>query len=67
MTTKLGCTVRTINRLIIKYKEQGKKGFVHGNRGRLPASTVPLDIKNKIISLISMISLMQTSLTSVKL
>ena len=46
------CTVRTINRLIIKYKEQGKKGFVHGNRGRLPASsTVPLDIKNKIISL----------------
>ena len=38
--TKLGCTVRTINRLIIKYKEQGKKGFVHGNRGRLPASTV---------------------------
>ena len=49
--TRLGCTVRTINRLIIKYKEQGKKGFVHGNRGRLPASTVPLDIKNKIISL----------------
>ena len=49
--TKLGCTVRTINRLIIKYKEQGKKGFIHGNRGRLPASAVPLDIKNKIISL----------------
>ncbi len=49
--TGLGCTVRTINRLIIKYKEQGKKGFVHGNRGRLPASAVPLDIKNKIISL----------------
>ena len=23
---------------------------MHGNRGRLPASTVPLDIKNKIIS-----------------
>ncbi|CUP46103.1 Uncharacterised protein [Roseburia hominis] len=23
--TRLGCTVRTINRLIIKYKEQGKK------------------------------------------
>ena len=50
-TTRLGCTVRTINRLIIKYKEQGKKGFVHGNRGRLPASAVPLDMKNKIISL----------------
>ena len=49
--TRLGCTVRTINKLIIKYKEQGKKGFIHGNRGRLPASAVPLDIKNKIISL----------------
>lgn len=49
--TRLGCTVRTINRLIIKYKEQGKKGFVHGNRRRLPASAVPLDMKNKIISL----------------
>ena len=48
---RLGCTVRTINRLIIKYKEQGKKSFVHGNRGRLPASAVPLDIKNKIIYL----------------
>ena len=49
--TRLGCTVRTINRLIIKYKEQGQKSFVHGNRGRLPASAVPLDIKNRIISL----------------
>lgn len=48
---KLDCTVRTINRLIIKYKEQGKKGFMHGNRGRLPASAVPLDIRNKIVSL----------------
>ena len=48
--TKLGCTIRTINKLIIKYKEQGKKGFMHGNRGRLSASAVPLDIKNKIIS-----------------
>jgi len=37
--------------LIIKYKKQGKKRFMHGNRGRLPASAVPLDIKNKIISL----------------
>ena len=37
--------------LIIKYKKQGKKRFMHGNCGRLPASAVPLDIKNKIISL----------------
>lgn len=49
--SKLGCTVRTVNRLIIKYKNEGKKGFIHGNRGRLPSTTIPLDTKNKIISL----------------
>ena len=48
---KLNCTVRTIDRLIIKYKAEGKQAFVHGNRGRLPSTTIPLDIKNKIISL----------------
>lgn len=49
--SKLGCTVRTVNRLIIKYKNEGKNAFVHGNRGRLPSTTIPLDTKNKIISL----------------
>ena len=34
---KLGCTVRTINRMIQRYKEQGKAGFIHGNRGRKPS------------------------------
>ncbi|UTY38060.1 ISNCY family transposase [Allocoprobacillus halotolerans] len=48
---KLNCSVRTINRLIIKYKTYGKAGFVHGNRGRAPATTFPLDIKNQIIKL----------------
>ena len=48
---KLGCTVRTINRLILKYKNEGKAGFIHGNRGRLPSTTIPLDLKNKIIKL----------------
>ena len=37
---KLNCSTRTINRLIFKYKEMGKEGFVHGNRHRLPASTI---------------------------
>ena len=49
---KLGCTVRTINRLILKYKNEGKAGFIHGNRGRLPSTTIPLDLKNKIIKII---------------
>ena len=48
---KLGCSTRTINRLIIKYKTQGKAAFVHGNRGRLPSKTIALGIKNKIIKL----------------
>ena len=28
----LGCTVRNINRLIKKYKKEGKAAFVHVNR-----------------------------------
>ena len=48
---KLGCTIRTVDRLILKYKNQGKSGFVHGNRGRTPSVAFPLDIKNKIIRL----------------
>ena len=47
---KIGCTTRTINRLIIKYKKLGKAGFVHGNRGQIPSTTFPLDIRNLIIS-----------------
>lgn len=48
---KLNCSIRTIHRLIIKYKKFGKDGFVHGNRGRLPSTTIPLDVKNEIIQL----------------
>lgn len=49
--SKLGCTVRTVNRLILKYKTDGKNAFIHGNRGRLPSTAITLDTKNKIISL----------------
>ena len=42
---KIGCTIRTIDRLIFKYKKFGKAAFVHGNRGRLPSTTIPLDQK----------------------
>ncbi len=40
---KLDCDIRTIYRLIKVYKEQGKSGFVHGNRNKKPVKT----IKNK--------------------
>lgn len=48
---KLNCSMRTINRLIIKYKEEGKQGFVHKNRGRKPVTAFSDDIKAKVIDL----------------
>jgi transposase len=48
---KIGCSLRNINRLIAKYKSQGKKGFIHGNRDRKPANTTNEDLKCKIIDL----------------
>ena len=33
---KLGISRRQVDRLIIIYKEKGKSGFVHGNRGHKP-------------------------------
>lgn len=48
---KLNCTVRTVNRLIIKYKTEGKQGFVHKNRGKLPVTAFSDEIKLKVINL----------------
>lgn len=48
---KIGCSDRHINRLIKGYKEQGKSFFVHGNRGRQPAITLPTDTKQLILDL----------------
>ena len=46
---KLGLSRRQINRLIIKYKEKGKSGFVHGNRGHVPPKTLDKSISNKMV------------------
>ncbi len=48
---KIGCTTRHINRLIQGYKEKGKSFFIHGNRGRQPAITIPEDTKKLILDL----------------
>ncbi len=48
---ELGITVRQVNRLIIKYKEKGKSGFVHGNRSRKPAKTLDKSFSDNIILL----------------
>ena len=47
---KLNCSVRTINRLIIKYKKFGKEGFIHGNRNRTPSIAFSPEIKSQIIT-----------------
>ncbi len=48
---KLGISRRQIDRLIIKYKEKGKAGFVHGNRSRKPVNAINHSISEDIILL----------------
>jgi len=40
----LGVTLRTINRMINKYKEQGPPGLIHHNTGKKPANIVDKDL-----------------------
>ena len=48
---KLGISKRQIDRLIIKYKENGKSSFIHGNRGHIPAKALDKSISENIILL----------------
>jgi len=48
---KLGCTVRHVNRLIKKYNEEGKTGFIHGNKGRQPVHAISEVQKLEIITI----------------
>lgn len=48
---KLSISRRQVNRLIIKYKEKGKSGFIHGNRGKCPSTTLDKSISEDIILL----------------
>ena len=47
----LGISRRQVDRLIIIYKEKGKSGFVHGNRGHIPTKTLDKSISENIILL----------------
>lgn len=47
----LGLTVRQINRLLIKFKKEGDKGFVHKNRGKESKKKISLAIKKEILDL----------------
>lgn len=48
---KLKLSIRQVNRLIQKYINEGKEGFVHKNRGKKPARTIPDETKQKIVEL----------------
>ncbi len=48
---KLGVSRRQIDRLINVYKEKGKSGFIHGNRGKCPTKTLDKSISEDIILL----------------
>ena len=48
---KLGVSKRQIDRLIIKYKEKGKSGFIHGNRSKKPVNALDKSISEDIILL----------------
>lgn len=45
---ELSLSLRQIDRLISGYKEFGKAFFVHGNRGRKPATALTQELKDKI-------------------
>lgn len=47
----LGCTRRHINRMLCGYKKYGREFFVHGNKGRKPATAIPDDTRRTIIEL----------------
>ena len=44
----LSCTRRHINRMLDGYKKEGKAFFVHGNRGRQPATTIPPETRRLV-------------------
>ena len=48
---KLDISRRQVDRLIIIYKEKGKSGFVHGNRGHIPTKALDKSISENIILL----------------
>ena len=47
----LGCPKRHINRMLAGYRREGKAFFVHGNRGRKPATTIPEETRNTVVDL----------------
>lgn len=47
----LGITIRQINRLILKYNNEGESGFIHKNRGKESNKKISQNIKDEIVNL----------------
>ena len=47
----IGCSLRRINQLINIYKTEGKSGFVHKSKNKIPVNKLDSQLRNKIISL----------------
>lgn len=47
----LGITIRQIDRLILKYKNEGDTGFIHKNRCKESKKKIPENVKEEIINL----------------
>jgi hypothetical protein len=48
---ELGCTRRTVDRLVCGYRDSGKAYFSHGNKGRKPVTEIPAERKKDILDL----------------
>ena len=48
---ELDLSRRQINRLVNKYRKEGKAAFLHGNTNRKPATTISSKIKKRILTL----------------
>jgi transposase len=44
-------SVRQVRRLVAAYREDGVAALVHGNRGRAPAHTLPVELHQRIVTL----------------
>ena len=48
-STSLGLTIRQVDRLLNKLKDEGEKGFVHKNRGKESKRKISDEIKKKLL------------------
>ena len=47
----IGCTRRHVNRMLAGYRREGKSYFIHGNKGRKPATTLPGSMRRQVVAL----------------